>query len=105
MTSKKLKKVQLARAALDLCEEIYEETGEKHISLDKVAKRLGTTKEKIAEAFDYLVEQGILSDDGDRDHLNFDDVGYLLALLYEILKEMKENRRKKKKKIEVPVYT
>ncbi len=102
LTSKKLKKVQLARAALDLCEEIHEETGEKKISLDKVAKRLGTTKEKIAEAFDYLVEQGVLSDDGDREHLNFDDVGRLLALLYELIKEMEEKR---KKKIEVPLYT
>ncbi|MFX1513966.1 MAG: hypothetical protein ACFFCQ_15400 [Promethearchaeota archaeon] len=102
MSSKKMKKVQLARTALDLCEEIHEETGQKHVPLEDVAKRLGTTKENVAEAFDYLVEQGLLSDDGDRDHLNFDDVGALLALLKELIWKMQEEEEKKK--IKVPVY-
>lgn len=84
---KEIQKLVLARTALERCNEIHEDTGRNKIPLEEVAEDLKTTKEAIQDAFDYLVSQGVIGDDGDRDHMNYSGGG-IVELLEELITEI-----------------
>ncbi|MHA1129907.1 MAG: hypothetical protein ACTSQQ_03770, partial [Candidatus Helarchaeota archaeon] len=48
---------------------------------------LAITKEEIQQAFDILVQLGVIGDDGDRDHMNYDESKELMELIFQILQE------------------
>ncbi|MFX0115097.1 MAG: hypothetical protein ACFFB3_11165 [Candidatus Hodarchaeota archaeon] len=64
---------KLAIVALELANSKHEQDGRIKIPLDEIAKELYVRKEDIQAAFDHLVEEGIIFDDGDRDHMNYSD--------------------------------
>lgn len=83
--------LRIAYEALDECNKVHELTGRNKIPLDDVAENLAITKEEIQNSFDYLVkEEGIISDDGDRDHMNYS--GGLLELVEQLLLELIKQR-------------
>ncbi|MHA1268380.1 MAG: hypothetical protein ACTSPY_01215 [Candidatus Helarchaeota archaeon] len=81
------RKLRLAKEALDVCNKFHMTTGRDKIPLDEVADHLGITKDEIQDAFDELVKSGEIGDDGDRDHMNYDDSGFLTDLIDKLLLE------------------
>ncbi|MFX1295021.1 MAG: hypothetical protein ACFFD2_09250 [Promethearchaeota archaeon] len=76
--------LRIAYEALNECNKLHESTGRIKIPLDEVAENLAITKEEIQESFDQLVQEGdIISDDGDRNHMNYS--GELLELIQQLL--------------------
>ena len=71
--------LRIAQEALEECNKLHEATGHKKIPLDEVAKNLIIDKEEIQHGFDILVEMGVIGDDGDRDHMNYDEDGTLMT--------------------------
>ena len=80
--------LEIATKALDICNRIHESTGAIKVPLIDVAEEMsdGTTKKMIQDGFWILVDFGIIGDDGDIDHMNYDDEGNneLTQLLQEI---------------------
>ena len=98
------RKLRVAYEALDECNKLHELTGRDKIPLDEVADNLAITKEEIQNSFDYLVQQGVIGDDGDRDHMNYDESGELLEIIYQLLMELaKQKEEKEEEKEEVQV--
>lgn len=81
--------LDIALEALGICEIIHNRTGAIKVPLDDVANEMGKemTKKKIQEGFWLLVDLGIIGDDGDYDHMNYDDEGN--NELTELLKKIK----------------
>ncbi|MHA2338821.1 MAG: hypothetical protein ACXACX_16045, partial [Candidatus Hodarchaeales archaeon] len=81
--------LDIALEAVGICEIIHNRTGAIKIPLDDVANEMGKgmTKKSIQEGFWLLVELGILGDDGDYDHMNYNDEGN--NELTELLKKIK----------------
>jgi hypothetical protein len=69
--------LDLAIEALEICNRIHERTGAIKVPLVDVAEEMGpnTTKKMIQDGFWILVDFGIIGDDGDEDHMNYDDDG------------------------------
>ena len=67
MTSENERKLRVAYEALDECNKLHELTGRDKIPLDEVAENLVITKEEIQDSFDFLVEEGVIGDDGDHE--------------------------------------
>ena len=78
--------LRIAYEALDECNKLHEISGRDKIPLDEVAENLAITKEEIQHSFDILVEEGVIGDDDDRDHMNYS--GDLLDLIYQLLLEL-----------------
>lgn len=78
--------LDLAIEALNICNNIHERTGAMKVPLVDVAKEMGNgvTKKKIQDGFWILVEMEVIGDDGDYDHMNYDDNNELSDLLQEI---------------------
>jgi hypothetical protein len=76
---------KLAIVALELANSKHEQDGRMKIPLDEIARELYVRKEDIQAAFDHLVEEGIIFDDGDRDHMNYSDG---MDELIKVIKEM-----------------
>ncbi|MHA1263902.1 MAG: hypothetical protein ACTSRS_01585 [Candidatus Helarchaeota archaeon] len=89
------RKLRIAYEALDECNKIHDLTGQQKVPLDKVAENLAITKEEIQMSFDYLVQLGVIGDDGDRDHMNYDEGGELLELILQLLIELSKEKEKK----------
>jgi hypothetical protein len=79
--------LRIAQEALEECNKLHEATGQKKIPLDEVAKNLIVNKEEIQHGFDILVEMGIIGDDGDREHMNYDEGGTLMDLIEQLLQQ------------------
>ena len=93
--------LRIAYEALDECNKLHETSGRDKIPLDEVAENLAITKKEIQQSFDILVEEGVIGDDSDRDHMNYS--GELLDFIYELLLELmkqKEEEEKEKDKVE-----
>ncbi|MBD3227700.1 MAG: hypothetical protein GF329_05890 [Candidatus Lokiarchaeota archaeon] len=95
------RKLRLAKEALQVCNKFHRITGKKKIPLDDVADHLGIEKEDIQDAFDELVKTGEIGDDGDRDHMNYDDSGFLLDLIEKLLLEKQKEEEKEEKEKEI----
>jgi len=84
---KLLNALDIGVQAMDICQVIHEQTGATKIPLIDVANEMskGIKKKDIQDAFWLLVSLGILGDDGDEDHMNYND-GHneLTALLKQI---------------------
>ncbi|MFX0115430.1 MAG: hypothetical protein ACFFB3_12850 [Candidatus Hodarchaeota archaeon] len=78
---------KLAIVALELANSKHEQDGRRKIPLEEIAEELYVRKEDIQAAFDHLVDEGIIFDDGDRDHMNYSDG---MNELIEFLKKMVE---------------
>jgi hypothetical protein len=95
--------LRVAYEALEECNTLYERTGRKKIPLDEVAANLAISKEEIQNSFDQLVQEGVIGDDGDREHMNYDESGELLdlilQLLTELLKEKEESEKEKEENL------
>ncbi|MHA2273497.1 MAG: hypothetical protein ACXACI_16705 [Candidatus Hodarchaeales archaeon] len=77
---------KLAIVALELCNSKHDQDGRVKIPLEEIAEELYVQKEDIQAAFDHLVEEGIIFDDGDRDHMNYSDgMDELIRLLKEMV--------------------
>lgn len=87
-------KLRVAQEALEECRKIHTMTGWEQIPLKDVADALGIAKEEVQTGFDLLVEEHIIGDDGDRDHLNFRDVDGLLVVVIQLLESEKESKEK-----------
>ncbi|NVM55545.1 MAG: hypothetical protein HWN66_17695 [Candidatus Helarchaeota archaeon] len=99
------RKLRVAYEALEECNKLHESTGRDKIPLDEVAENLAITKEEIQNSFDSLVEEGVIGDDGDREHMNYDESGELLELIYQLLLALTRQREKnKQEKEEVPIH-
>jgi hypothetical protein len=79
--------LRIAQEALEECNQLHEATGQKKIPLDDVAKNLIASKEEIQHGFDILVEMGVIGDDGDRDHMNYDEDGTLMDFIEQLLQQ------------------
>lgn len=82
--------LDLAIKALNICNNIHERTGAMKVPLIDVAEEIGkgTTKKHIQDGFWILVEMEVIGDDGDYDHMNYDDGNNELSeLLQEIIIE------------------
>ena len=77
--------LRIAYEALEECNKLHAITGRNKIPLDEVAENLAINKEEIQKSFDQLVDEGIIGDDGDRDHMNYDETRELLELIYQLL--------------------
>lgn len=75
---------KLAVVALELCTSKHEEDGRMKIPLEEIAEELHVMKDDIQAAFDHLVDEGIILDDDDRDHMNYSDG---MDVLIKLLKE------------------
>src|SRR3990172_1647865 len=84
---KLLNALDIGVQAMYICQVIHEQTGATKIPLIDVANEMskGIKKKDIQDAFWLLVSLGILGDDGDEDHMNYND-GHneLTALLKQI---------------------
>ena len=80
--------LDIAIRALEICNNIHDRTGAIKVPLDDVAEEMGkdVTKATIQDGFWVLVDMGIIGDDGDYDHMNYDLDGNneLLELLNKI---------------------
>ncbi|MFW9914634.1 MAG: hypothetical protein ACFFGZ_03400 [Candidatus Thorarchaeota archaeon] len=78
---------KLAIVALELANSKHDQDGRVKIPLEEIAEELYVQKEDIQAAFDHLVEEGIIFDDGDRDHMNYssDEVEDLIRVLKEMV--------------------
>lgn len=76
---------KLAIVALELANSKHDQDGRMKIPIEEIAEELHVRKEDIQAAFDHLVEEGIIFDDGDRDHMNYSDE---VEDLIRVLKEM-----------------
>ncbi|TFG05568.1 MAG: hypothetical protein EU536_01640 [Promethearchaeota archaeon] len=92
------RKLRIAYEALEECNELHDTTGRERIPLDEVAENLAISKEQIQDSFDLLVELGVIGDDGDRDHLNYQEGGELLELIKQLLEELERTSKQKKEK-------
>ncbi len=92
--------LRVAYEALDECNKIHESTGEIKIPLDEVSKNLGISKLEIQESFDYLVQEGVIGDDNDRENMNYNESGELSKLIYQLLLAAREKQRARKEKKE-----
>ena len=73
---------KLAIVAFELCNSKHELEGRKKIPLTEIAEELHVKKEDIQAAFNHLVEEGIIGDDGDYDHMNYnEDLEELISYL------------------------
>ena len=84
-TTEKERILRIAYEALEECNKLHELTGRDKIPLDEVAENLAIQKEDIQESFDCLVEEGVIGDDGDRDHMNYHGSGELMDLILQLL--------------------
>ena len=95
--------LRIAYEALDECNKNHERTGRDKIPLDEIAEVLGISKAEIQEAFDLLVQEHVIADDGDRDHMNYS--GSLLDLIAQLLQEyVKQRENDEEEKEEVISY-
>lgn len=92
--------LRIAYEALDECNKLHHATGRNKIPLDEVATNLCITKEEIQESFDELVQEGVIGDDGDREHMNYDESGALLELIYQLLLELEKEKESEEEKEE-----
>ncbi|HUY00484.1 MAG TPA: hypothetical protein VMV49_13070 [Candidatus Deferrimicrobium sp.] len=93
--------LRIAYEALEECNTLYERTGRNKIPLDEVAGNLAISKEEIQNSFDQLVQEGVIGDDGDREHMNYDESGALMELILQLLtKLLKEKEESKEEKEE-----
>ncbi|MFQ5981345.1 MAG: hypothetical protein ACE5OZ_24655 [Candidatus Heimdallarchaeota archaeon] len=76
---------KLAVVALEICTSKHDEDGRMKIPLQEIAEELHVKKADVQAAFDHLVDEGIILDDGDRDHMNYSDG---MDGLIKLLKEM-----------------
>ena len=86
--------LEIAIEASNICGIIHDRTGARKIPLDDVAEEMGRgiTKKHIQEGFWLLVEMGYLGDDGDEDHMNYEDGNELTDLLQKIkIEEMSKD--------------
>lgn len=90
--------LRIAYEALNECNQLHDLTGRDKIPLDEVAENLAISKEEIQESFDKLVEEGVIGDDNDRDHMNYSGelLDLILQLLLEFLRTKKETEQKEK---------
>jgi hypothetical protein len=101
------RKLRIAYEALDECNKLHDSTNRNKIPLDEVAENLGISKEEIQQGFDLLAEEGIISDDGDRNHMNYSDAGFLMEIIAQLLLELarqKEEEEEEEKEDEVVQY-
>ena len=90
--------MKLAIVALELCNSKHEQDGRTKIPLDEIAEELYVIKEDIQTAFHKLVAEGIISDDGDYDHMNYStDNAALIEMLLELLNKRTTDIEKHKK--------
>jgi ribosome biogenesis SPOUT family RNA methylase Rps3 len=85
LTKENERLLRIAHEALEECNKLHEATGQKKIPLDEVAQNLLANKEEIQNGFDLLVKMGIIGDDGDRDHMNYDENGTLMEFIEHLL--------------------
>lgn len=80
--------LDLAIKALNICNNIHDRTGAIKVPLIDVAEEIGngTTKKQIQDGFWILVEMEVIGDDGDYDHMNYDEGNNELS---ELLQEIK----------------
>jgi hypothetical protein len=95
------RKLRLAKEALEVCNKFHQQTGRNKIPLDEVADHLGITKEEIQDSFDELVRAGEIGDDGDRDHMNYEDSGALIDLIERLLLEIESEEENEEKEEEI----
>lgn len=96
--------LRIAYEALDECNKVHELTGRNKVPLDEVAENLAITKEEIQNSFDYLVQLGVIGDDGDRENMNYDETGELMEFILQLLRALerqKEEREKEKEEVQV----
>lgn len=79
--------LRIAHEALEECNKLHNDTSRKKIPLDEVSQALIVNKEEIQHGFDLLVEMGIIGDDGDREHMNYDENGTLMEFIEHLLEE------------------
>ena len=78
--------LRIAHEALEECNRLHAATSRKKIPLDEVAENLGlNNKQEIQHGFDLLVEMGVVGDDDDRDHMNYDENGTLMEFIEHLL--------------------
>lgn len=87
LTKENERLLRIAQEALEECNHLHEATGQKKIPLDDVAKNLIANKEEIQHGFDILVEMGVIGDDGDREHMNYDEDGALMNFIEQLLQQ------------------
>jgi hypothetical protein len=103
LTKENERLLRIAQEALEECNTLYETTGKKKIPLDDVAKNLIVNKEEIQHGFDILVEMGVIGDDGDRDHMNYDEDGALMEFIEQLLRQSApEEEEEEEKDAETP---
>lgn len=89
--------LDLAIEALEICNAIHQRTGALKVPLDDVVEEMGNrvTKKQIQDGFWVLVSMGIIGDDGDVDHMNYDGNNELT----ELLKQIRVTELEKSKKV------
>jgi len=85
LTKENERLLRIAHEALEECNKLHGATGRKKIPLNEVSQNIIAQKEEIQHGFDLLVEMGIIGDDGDRDHMNYDENGTLMEFIEHLL--------------------
>ena len=88
---------------MNICNTIHEKTGAIKVPLVDVAEEMGpkVSKKMIQDGFWILVDYGIIGDDGDTDHMNYNDEGN--NELTNLLQEIKIEELEKDQEAEISV--
>lgn len=99
--------LEIAIDALEICNAIHERTGAIKVPLDDVAEEMskGITKKMIQDGFWILCDMGIIGDDGDENHMNYDPDGNneLIDLLQKI--RIEELAKENESEVSPSIYT